>query len=235
MTTISFAKGTRIGKRKNNEDSHDIVMRDNAALLIVADGLGGHSGGEIASRSLVNTVGQCFIEASIDQLKNHKAFFSYAIAEAHKMIHKAAVAAGKFEFEPKTTCVIAFIHGDTLNWCHVGDSRLYLVRDGMIAFHTSDHIAKGFKKNAPINRCVGGSEAPKPTLNESLKLEQGDLVFLCTDGAWHQLKLDDLNKVKFENPQGSIDKLLKAIEGRNPHPSDNITAVAACFGAKKPG
>lgn len=235
MTTISFAKGTRIGKRKNNEDSHDIIMRKNSALLVVADGLGGHSGGEIASRSLVNTVGQCFIDATDEQLKNHKAFFSYAIAEAHKMIHKAAVAAGKFEFEPKTTCVIAIIIGDNLNWCHVGDSRLYLVRDGMIAFHTSDHIAKGFKKNAPINRCVGGSEIPKPTLNETLKLEQGDLVFLCTDGAWHQLKLPDLNAINFDNPQSNLDKLLKTIEKRNSPPSDNITAVAACFGAKKAG
>jgi len=232
MTTISFAKGTRIGSRKNNEDSHDIVIRKNAALLVVADGLGGHSGGEIASRSLVNTVSENFKEASLEQLKNHKAFFSYVIAESHKMIHKAAIAAGKLEFEPKTTCVIGLILGDTLNWCHVGDSRLYLVRDGIIAFHTSDHIAKGFKKNAPINRCVGGTELPKPTLNEPLKLEHGDLTFLCTDGAWHSLQLSDLNSINFKNPQADLDALLKVIEGRNPPPSDNITAVAACFGEK---
>jgi len=76
MTTISFAKNTRLGKRKNNEDSHDIVMRNNAALLIVADGLGGHSGGEIASQSLVNTIGQNFLDATDEQLKSPKTFFA---------------------------------------------------------------------------------------------------------------------------------------------------------------
>jgi len=232
MTTISFAKGTRIGKRKNNEDSHDIVFRENSALLVVADGLGGHSGGEVASQTLVETVTDCFKEATLEQLKNPKAFFSYAVTESHKMIHKAALKAGKIKFDPKTTCVIAIIHGDSLNWCHVGDSRLYLVRDGMIAFHTSDHIAKGFKKNAPINRCVGGSEPPKPTLNEALTLENGDLVMLCTDGAWHNLKLDDMTNMDFNNPQKDLNKLLKKIEERNSPPSDNVTAVTACFGTK---
>ena len=48
-TTISFGKNSRIGKRKNNEDAAEIVTRPNAAMLVVADGLGGHSGGEIAS------------------------------------------------------------------------------------------------------------------------------------------------------------------------------------------
>jgi len=232
MTTISFAKGTRIGKRKNNEDSHDIIFRENTALLVVADGLGGHSGGEVASQTLIETVGKCFNEASAEQLKNPKAFFSYAVTESHKMIHKAATAAGKIQFDPKTTCVIAIIYGDTLNWCHVGDSRLYLVRDNMIAFHTTDHIAKGFKKNAPINRCVGGSEAPKPTLNESLTLEAGDLVLLATDGAWHNLTLSDMTNINFVNPQKDLNKLLKTIEHRNAPPSDNVTAVVACYGAK---
>jgi len=195
MTTISFAKNTRLGKRKNNEDAHDIVMRDNTALLIVADGLGGHSGGEIASQALVKTIRESFLDATEEQLKSPKAFFAYAIAEAHKMIHKAANAAAKITHDPKTTCVLAMIQGDQLSWCHVGDSRFYLIRDGMIVFHTSDHVAKGFKKNAPINRCVGGIEQPKPTLNEPLTLETGDILFLASDGAWANLRLDDLTGI----------------------------------------
>jgi serine/threonine protein phosphatase PrpC len=231
-TTISFAKHSRIGKRKNNEDAAEIATRPNSALLVVADGLGGHSGGEIASQTLIDTIVKCFNEATNEQLQNQKAFFPYAVTEAHRAIHKAAVAAGKIEFDPKTTCVIAMIYGNNLHWCHVGDSRLYLVRDGMIAFHTTDHIAKGFKKNAPINRCVGGAEVPKATLNEPLKLEDGDMVFLCTDGAWHKLTLPDLLKIDYKNPQADIEKLLKKIEERNNAPSDNVTAIAACYGSK---
>jgi len=233
MTTISFAKNTRLGKRKNNEDSHDIVMRNNAALLIVADGLGGHSGGEIASQSLVNTIGQNFLDATDEQLKSPKTFFAYTIAEAHKMIHKAANAAGKITYDPKTTCVLAMIQGDQLDWCHVGDSRLYLIRDEMVVFHTSDHVAKGYKKNAPINRCVGGVEPPKPTLNESLTLETGDILFLASDGAWVNLRLEDLTNINKENPQPDLEKVLAQIEERNSDPSDNVTGIVACFGTKK--
>ena len=233
-TTISFAKHSRIGKRKNNEDAAEIALRPNSALLVVADGLGGHSGGEIASQTLVDTIVKCFKEATNDQLKNQKTFFPYAVAEAHRAIHRAAKEAGKVEFDPKTTCVIAMIYGNDINWCHVGDSRMYLVRDNMIAFHTTDHVAKGFKKNAPINRCVGGAEPPKATLNEPLRLEDGDMIFLCTDGAWHKLTLPDLVTIDYKNPQSGLEDLLEVIEGRNNAPSDNITAIAACFGNKKP-
>jgi len=109
---------------------------------------------------------------------------------------------------------------------------MYIVRDGMIIFHTTDHVAKGFKRNAPINRCVGGAESPVPTLNEPLKLEHGDLLFLCTDGAWHTIKLGDLKSINFQNPQASLESLLEVLEDRNPKPSDNVTAIAACYGTK---
>jgi len=231
-TTISFGKDSRIGKRSNNEDAAEIVTRANAALLIVADGLGGHSGGEIASQTLVETVKECFITATNEQIQDHKSFFNYAVSSAHRAIHKAAIAAGKMQFDPKTTAVLCIIHGDTATWCHVGDSRMYIMRDGMIVFHTTDHVAKGFKKNAPINRCVGGAEAPVPTLNEPLQLEQGDLLFLCSDGAWHTIKLGDLKTINFNNPQASLEALLEVLEMRNPKPSDNVTAIAACYGSK---
>ncbi len=232
-TTISFGKHSRIGERKNNEDAADIVTRPNAALLIVADGLGGHSGGEIASQTLIEIVKECFIKATNEQIQDYKSFFNYSISLAHIEIHKAAVAADKMQFDPKTTCVICIIYGDTASWCHVGDSRMYLLRDGMIVFHTTDHVAKGFKKNAPINRCVGGTEAPIPTMNEPLQLEEGDMLFLCTDGAWHTVKLGDLKTINFKNPQPSLEQLLEVLENRNPKPSDNVTAIAACFGSKK--
>ena len=231
-TVISFAKHSRIGNRKKNEDCAEISTRANSALLVVADGLGGHSGGEIASQTLVKKIVECFQKATIEQLQNQKVFFSYVISEAHRAIHKAAVAAGKAEFDPKTTCVIGLIYGNHLHWCHVGDSRLYLVRDGIIVFHTTDHVAKGFKKNAPISRCVGGTEVPKATLNESLKLENGDILFLCTDGAWHNLNIKDITSIDYNHPQPDLEKLLQEIENRNNMPSDNVTAIAACYGVE---
>jgi len=231
-TTISFGKHSRIGKRSNNEDAADIITRPNSALLVVADGLGGHSGGEIASQTLVETIKECFITATAEQIADHKSFFNFAVSSAHRAIHKAALAAGKMQFDPKTTCVMCIINGDMASWCHVGDSRMYIVRDGMIVFHTTDHVAKGFKKNAPINRCVGGAESPVPTFNEPLRLEHGDLLFLCTDGAWHTINLGDLKTINFSNPQASLESLLEVLEKRNPKPSDNVTAIAACYGTK---
>jgi len=226
----TFAQQSYIGDREMNEDRAAVVERPDATLVIVADGLGGHAGGEIASQALIDAVSETFLGLSTDQLDDPKSFMHLAVSYAHKHIHRRAAEEGLLDYVPKTTCVLAFVRDDQIIWCHVGDSRLYIVRDEMIIFHTSDHIAKGYGKNAPINRCVGGVERPLPAISEPMTLEENDLVFLCTDGAWKNLEIEDLNAIDKSFPQPDLDILLRKLERRNSYPSDNVSAAVICWG-----
>lgn len=228
--TATFACQSYIGDRELNEDRAAIVEREDATLLVVADGLGGHAGGEIASQALVDAVSETFLDLTAEQLKDPRSFMTISVNYAHKFIHRRASEEGMLDYVPKTTCVMAVLVGDKLSWCHVGDSRLYIVRDNMIIFHTADHTAKGYGKNAPINRCVGGVERPVPAIAEPMLLEAGDLVFLCSDGAWKNLNIDDLNNIDHSFPQPDLDILLRKLERRNSYPSDNISAAMMCWG-----
>lgn len=144
--SATFAQQSYIGDREINEDRAAIVERPDATLVIVADGLGGHAGGEIASQALVDAVGETFLGLNTEQLNDPKEFMKLAISYAHKHVHRRAAEEGLLDYVPKTTCVIALVHNKKVIWCHVGDSRLYIVRDEMTIFHTSDHIAKGYGK-----------------------------------------------------------------------------------------
>ena len=226
----TFAQQSYIGDREMNEDRAAVIERPDATLVVVADGLGGHAGGEIASQAFIDAVGETFLSLSEEQLANPKSFMHLAVSYAHKNIHRRAAEEGLLEYVPKTTCVVALVHGDQIIWCHVGDSRLYIVRDDMIIFHTSDHIAKGYGKNAPINRCVGGVERPIPAISEPMTLEENDLIFLCSDGAWKNLEIEDLNGIDKSFPQPDLDILLRKLERRNSYPSDNVSAALVCWG-----
>ncbi|MGH1543778.1 MAG: PP2C family protein-serine/threonine phosphatase [Arenicella sp.] len=229
-SNATFAHQSYIGDRELNEDRAAIVERPDSTLLILADGLGGHAGGEIASQALVDAVSETFLGLTEEQLKEPKSFMTLAVNYAHKFIHRRASEEGMLDYVPKTTCVLALLVDNVLLWCHVGDSRLYIVRDEMIIFHTSDHIAKGYGKNAPINRCVGGVERPIPAISEPMLLEDGDIVFLCSDGAWKNLTVEDLNRIEKSFPQPDLDILLRKLERRNSYPSDNVSASMLCWG-----
>lgn len=230
MLGPTFAKQSYIGDRELNEDRVAIFHRKDASLLVVADGLGGHAGGEVASQALIEAVGETFLDLTEEQLADPRSFMNLSVNYAHKCIHRKSGELGFLEYVPKTTAVLGLLIGETLHWCHVGDSRLYIVRDEMIIFHTSDHIAKGYGKNAPINRCVGGIERPIPTISDPIDLEQGDRIFICSDGAWKNVEVADILGINQKFPQPDLDILLRRLERRNSYPSDNVTAAILCWG-----
>ncbi len=226
----TFAQQSYIGNREMNEDRVAIFHRHDSTLLIVGDGLGGHAGGEVASQVLIEAVGETYLGLTDEQIKDPNGFMNISVNYAHNCIHKKAKELGFLEYVPKTTSVMALLIGNTLHWSHVGDSRLYIVRDGMIIFHTSDHVAKGYARNAPINRCVGGVDRPVPTISNPIKLEEGDRVFLCSDGAWKNIEVEDILGMDQKFPQPDMDILLRRLERRNSYPSDNVTAALLCWG-----
>lgn len=224
------------GGRDYNEDRTAVFERNGTILLVVADGLGGHDGGDVASQAFIDAMGDSFTKATETQLSNADNFLTLSINYGHHTIHRRAVSQGFNVDSPKTTCVVCLIHDEVATWAHSGDSRLYLIRKRKIEFTTEDHVSRklGLEKNAPINRCVGGLENPRPQIGEPHEMEDGDIFFLATDGAWAQFKPDDLNDyVDPQHPSLGLDSLLQALENRNKAPSDNLSCVVLFWGVKQ--
>ncbi len=233
MTDYSVAQQSYQGGRDYNEDRTAIFEREGALLMVVADGLGGHAGGDIAAQAFIDAMGASFSKASAEQLREADSFLSLSINYAHHMIHRRAVAQGFDVESPKTTCVVCLVYEGIAQWAHSGDSRLYLIRKRVIEQRTLDHVSSKISSsgNSPINRCVGGLESPKPEISERMEMEQGDIFVLASDGAWACFKPEDLRDyVDAEHPTLGLDSLLQALEKRNKTPSDNLSMVLMFWG-----
>jgi len=232
----SVAQQSNQGGRDYNEDRTAIFERGDAILLIVADGLGGHAGGDLASQAFVDALGASFAKATSDQLANADSFLTLSINYAHHMIHRRAVSQGFDPESPKTTCVVCLIYQGIAQWAHSGDSRLYLIRKRSIISQTDDHVSSKINAggNSPINRCVGGIEAPKPAISDRHELDAGDIFVLASDGAWHCFEPIDLKDyIDPEHPTLGLDSLLQKLENRNKAPSDNLSMVILFWGIKQ--
>ena len=236
MYEYSVAQQSHQGGRDYNEDRTAIFERDDALLLVVADGLGGHAGGDIASQAFVDALGSSFESATPLQLKNGTNFLTLSINYAHHMIHRRAVESGFDVASPKTTCVVCLIYDGMVQWAHSGDSRLYLIRKREIEMRTEDHVSNKVSATGsrPINRCVGGLEKPKPDISDPRELEQGDIFVLASDGAWASFKPEDLRDyIDAEHPTLGLDSLLQELETRNKTPSDNLSMVVMFWGIEQ--
>ncbi|NND82186.1 MAG: serine/threonine-protein phosphatase [Gammaproteobacteria bacterium] len=232
----SVAQQSNQGGRDYNEDSTAVYERDGCILLIVADGLGGHAGGDLASQTFVDALGDTFKRATNEQLENAGQFLTLSINYAHHMIHRRAVSQGFNVDSPKTTCVTCLIKEGVAHWAHSGDSRLYLIRKRHIIEQTVDHVARkhGKESNSPINRCVGGLESPRPDVSAPHKMEDGDCFVLATDGAWASFGADDLRDyIDPQHPSLGLENLLQTLENRNKAPSDNLSMVVFFWGVEQ--
>ena len=232
----SAAEQSNQGGRDYNEDRTAILERNDAVLLVLADGLGGHAGGDLASQALIDALSVSFNKATTAQLENAENFLSLSINYAHHMIHRRAVAQGYAVESPKTTCVVCLVYKGVAQWAHSGDSRLYLIHKRKILELTVDHVSKkiGANGNNPINRCVGGVETPKPEISDKHELIEGDVFVLASDGAWASFDPIDLKDyVDPEHPTLGLDSLLQTLENRNKAPSDNLSIVILFWGIKQ--
>lgn len=232
----SVAQQSIQGGRDYNEDRTAIYERKDALLLIVADGLGGHAGGDVASQAFIDALGASFNKATPSQLANADSFLTLSINYAHHMIHRRAMAQGYDVESPKTTCVACLVYKGVAQWAHSGDSRLYLIRKRIIVEQTTDHVSesKGTAGSSPINRCVGGVESPRPEISAPHDLDKGDIFVLASDGAWACFEPADLKDyVDPQHPSLGLDSLLQTLENRNKVPSDNLSMVVMFWDVKQ--
>ena len=238
MKVVS-AYTNRLGNRSNNQDRCLVVERPGGALLVVADGMGGHPRGDLAAQIAVDTLNRSFLSHR-GHIDDPHGFLETAINHAHLSIVDSG-RAQKPAIDPRTTCVVCLVQGDKAHWAHVGDSRLYLVRAGAVLTRTRDHtpvedllqsgtISEEDTGSHPlrnaVNRCLGGApKLPKISFGEA-ELHPDDTLLLCSDGLWSALPQERLEQIPiYGDLEQSISRLTDEADlASYPH-SDNISLV----------
>lgn len=190
-------------QRANNEDSYaywepedDSDYRRKGRLAIVADGMGGHEGGQEASSLAVRTMQEVYANSQDGDIKS---LLVAAFQAAHDRIRQYAIQHPELRGMGTTATAIVLL-GEDLYYTHVGDSRLYMVRNGKVSRLTHDHsyvtrlvdsglITEEEAENHPqrhiLTSALGvGPEFSPDMPDQAIEIEAGDVLVLCTDGLW---------------------------------------------------
>ena len=189
------------GDRAEQQDRVAILRGRRAprcALALLADGLGGRRGGSIAAEQVIVTAQQRFDEYAPEEPADR--FFEDLVREIHVVVQLSGTTTGT---EPHSTLAAVMVRPERVDWCHVGDSRVYHVRDGLVRSRTVDDtyleqlVAAGrlsaerarlHPSASRLTQALGGSRAPFPNLGSLRDPRPGDAFVLCSDGAWSTLE-----------------------------------------------
>lgn len=225
-------------KRIANEDYYGAFFGNYGNLLIVCDGMGGHKGGAIASRMAVEVIENYFrqLKEDYDPVKEIDA----AIKEANKALKEETLRNSELA-QMGTTLVLLLIVKQNAYWAHVGDSRIYLIRDGSIKRLTKDHSyvqqlidagvlsreqAENHPKKNVILRSLGAGSNNEPEISGPFPLKENDVFLLCSDGLTIYVSDEELLHTVMSNDcQTACDKLVDLANERGG--KDNITVQIA--------
>ena len=237
---FSIFQESRIGQRNSNQDRLGYRYTRDALLMVVADGMGGHLMGDVAAQITVEHLDESFLRQAQPTLADPLQFLSGALADAHHAIVDFAVEHDLPEV-PCTTCVACVVQHGIAYWAHAGDSRLYLIRAGQMLARTRDHtqvqrlLEQGLIDAADaavhpernrIYSCLGGEQPPQIEVSRATPLMAGDIVALCTDGAWGPLPDDTLvRELADTKPMEAVPLLLNVAEVKTGDGSDNLTLM----------
>jgi len=231
--------------RPNNQDAYAVETLDlpgGGALLVVADGMGGYDGGEVASRIAVDTVREKLLAGLAPggaEQANLAASLHQAVLEANRGILRAQ--ADRPELSSMGTTVTAIlVQGGRLIGCHVGDSKAFLIGANGARQITSDHNVPGelmqcghltaeqaavHPQRHILTRALGVEEE-LPVEQLDLTWHEGDLLLLCTDGLSNLVTLAEIQSLAAgSEPAELVERLVGLANNRGGH--DNITVLAA--------
>lgn len=234
--TFQSARRSHPGGRKRNEDSAGFEVREGAGCWIVADGLGGHGAGDVASQAAVRRAIERFTENPV--LNGSRV--TDLVADAHAAVLEAQAEAGYPGM--RTTICVVVADRRTAMWAHVGDTRIYHFRNGVVRQQTEDHSVpqmlveageierediRSHPDRSRILRALGQDEPPKPTASKAEKLQPGDAFLLCSDGWWEYVteREMELDLAKSATPDEWLDHMTDRILSRAEGEFDNLTAV----------
>ena len=237
---IGFAK-TDIGKaREINQDCYSIPKpEDNLQLFILADGMGGYNGGEVASKLAAEAV-KSYIGNNFNQVEHTKEkileLIKNAIEYANMMVFEKSKAVPELN-GMGTTLDICFIYNNKIYIGHVGDSRIYRIRGEIIRKLTKDHsYVQQLVEDGKITREEANHHPKKNMLTKALgctayvepdirarNLEEGDILVMCSDGLTNMVEEKEIYQVVKQNPETAPKTLVDLANQAGGY--DNITVI----------
>jgi serine/threonine protein phosphatase PrpC len=240
---------SRKGSRKVNQDRVAYTYGRDTLLLVLADGMGGHAGGEIAAQIAVRLFIERFQHEAKPVLRNPLKFLQDTLLRAHAALGSYANQFSMLE-TPRTTCVAVVVQAGHAYWAHVGDSRFYLFRQGSLIASTKDHskvqylidqgligadeVASHPDRNK-IFSCLGGLVDPVIDLSRRTALHAGDILVLCSDGLWSVTPASEIADYLTSAPiLTTAPQMLREAERRGGPDGDNLSLIAVRWGPETP-
>jgi len=237
---FTIYQDSRQGGRGNNEDRTTYCYSREALLMVVADGMGGHHHGEIASQIAVQTLADSFQREARPALADPFRFLQKGLTNAHDAILDYTVR-HRLRDTPRTTCVACVVQDNVACWAHAGDSRLFQMRGGKVIAQTRDHSRVRFlieegvlsetqaalhPERNKIYSCLGSPTPPEIEFSRKTPLNHGDILLLCSDGLWGEVSGGEMAvALKGANLVHAMPMLLAQAEARGGMQADNLSVV----------
>jgi serine/threonine protein phosphatase PrpC len=236
---FSVYQVSRRGGREKNEDRMGYCYTRDSGLFALADGMGGHREGEVASQLALQTLAALFQRDAKPVLADPLRFLHDAIIAGHHQLLRYATEHALMD-TPRTTVVACVLQGNAAYWAHCGDSRLYLVRGDKLIARTRDHsyselqetlsqvvpIGERFNRNV-LFTCLGSPGKPVVDTAGPLLMQPGDRLLLCSDGLWGAVSDAVITEQLARHTVSDAVPELVETALRNAGPkSDNVTVIS---------
>jgi serine/threonine protein phosphatase PrpC len=236
---FSVYQVSRKGGREKNEDRMGYCYTRDAGLFALADGMGGHPEGEVASQLALQTLSAMFQREARPKLAEPLRFLQEAIVAGHHQLLRYATERALMD-TPRTTVVACLIQDNAAYWAHCGDSRLYLVRGEKLVARTRDHSYSELQETLShvvpigdrVNRnvlftCLGSPGKPVIDTAGPLLVHPGDRVMLCSDGLWGSLSDQVITEIMVSRGiADAVPELVERALREAGEKSDNVTVLA---------
>ncbi|MFT3858072.1 MAG: serine/threonine-protein phosphatase [Aquabacterium sp.] len=230
---------SRKGGREKNEDRMGYCYTRDSGLFALADGMGGHPEGEMASQLALQTMAALFQRDARPTIADPIRFLQDAIMAGHHQLLRYASEKGLMD-TPRTTIVACILQGNAAYWAHCGDSRLYFVRGDKLVARTRDHsyseLQQTLSSVVPLNErynrnvlftCLGSPGKPVVDTAGPLILQEGDRVMLCSDGLWGTVEDDEITRhMSTRTISDAVPELVEVALRNGGVKCDNVTVLA---------
>ncbi|MBI2733332.1 MAG: serine/threonine-protein phosphatase [Aquabacterium sp.] len=230
---------SRKGGREKNEDRMGYCYTRDSGLFALADGMGGHPEGEMASQLALQTMAALYQRDARPTLADPIRFLQDAVMAGHHQLLRYASEKGLMD-TPRTTIVACILQGNAAYWAHCGDSRLYFVRGDKLIARTRDHSYSELQQTlstvVPLNErynrnvlftCLGSPGKPVVDTAGPLILQEGDRIMLCSDGLWGTVEDEEITRhLSTRTISDAVPELVEVALRNGGVKCDNVTVLA---------
>lgn len=247
--SIETCTAQHIGDRDEQQDRVGLfthAIQKNAVLAVLADGMGGHSGGVLAAEQVIHSANSNFQAHPPAGVKVAEMLVD-TINDAHEGIKLSRFTS---EQDPHSTACLLILQPGRADWAHCGDSRIYHYRDSIRVSRTSDHshvmnlVKMGYlteaqaeshpQKNLLVS-CLGDEAPPQIDIGAAVPLVGGDCFLLCSDGLWAYFSDEELGRVLHEYPvREAAEILINTARERAEGHGDNCSLAIVRVGEVEP-